>query len=488
MIFGADGSAANTRDESKKRVADRIRRIDHLRRTATIVFRCMSARVEVLPSGELRVRGRAPLLERLSWALYDFSNTIFSMNIATLYFPVWIVAERGATATGWSLATSASSAVVLFAAPYFGARSDVSRRRKPWVVGLTLACVAVTALLDPLSRARLPPGTQVVILLAAFALADVAYQLALPFYNAMMPELVAPAEHGRLSGLGTGLGYAGSIAGVLFAAPFVSGRWSVGGASGRQAAFLPTAALFLFFSLPLFLFCRDHVPRPRSERPDIRFREIAAKIAEAFRETRKYPGLRRFLFASYLYQDALGTAIAFMAIYAVKVLGLAKGEEVRLFAALTIPAIVGSFLAGLASDRIGPRRTLFLVLWGWIAGLAAIALAPTLSAFWIGGALLGFVFGGIWSVERPLLLTLVPDAEAGRFFGLLVLSARAAAIAGPLVWALVADRLFGSFGVGVGYRAAVASLILFMLGAILLLRGVPDRQGRFAPSAVAEGE
>jgi MFS transporter, UMF1 family len=432
----------------------------------------MSSRVAVLPSGELRVLERAPRLERLSWALYDFANTIFSMNIATLYFPVWIVTERGASATQFSIATSVSATVVLLAAPYFGARSDVSRRRKPWVVGLTLACVAGTALLGLLSAAS------VFVLLATFAVADVAYQLALPFYNAMMPELVPEKEHGRLSGLGTALGYVGSIAGVLMVAPFVSGAWRLGGASGRPAAFVPTAALFLLFSLPLVFVCRDNVPRPRSERRAVPFSEIVRKIAEAFRETRKYPGLRRFLFASYLYQDALGTAIAFMAIYAVKVLGLAKGEETRLFVALTIPAVIGSFLAGFVSDRVGPRRTLLVVLWGWILGLAAIAAAPNLSAFWVGGALLGFVFGGIWSVERPLLLTLVPDAEAGRFFGLLVLSARAAAIAGPLVWALVADRLFGRFGPAIGYRAAVFSLVFFMAGAILLLRGVPDARLR----------
>src|SRR6478672_5922086 len=29
---------------------------------------------------------RAPWRERASWALYDFANTIFSMNVATLYF------------------------------------------------------------------------------------------------------------------------------------------------------------------------------------------------------------------------------------------------------------------------------------------------------------------------------------------------------------------------------------------------------------------
>src|SRR4029450_6261292 len=147
----------------------------------------------------------------------------------------------------------------------------------------------------------------------------------LPFYNAMMPELAPEPEHGRISGLGTALGYVGSIAGVLAVPPFVSGTWRIGGSTvlaGRPAAFVPTAVLFLVFSLPLFLFCRDHVPRPPRERETVRFREIVRKIAEAFRETRKNPGLRGFLFASYLYQDALGTAIAFMAIYAVKVLGL----------------------------------------------------------------------------------------------------------------------------------------------------------------------
>src|SRR5438067_12917309 len=147
VIFGADGSAANTRDESKKRVADRIRRIDHLRRTATIVFRCMSARVEVLPSGELRVRGRAPLLERLSWALYDFSNTIFSMNIATLYFSAWLIADLGHSNTLYAVVNGIASALVVVSIPIFGAVSDGTQRRKPRVVGFTLVASISTVVM-----------------------------------------------------------------------------------------------------------------------------------------------------------------------------------------------------------------------------------------------------------------------------------------------------------------------------------------------------
>ena len=52
------------------------------------------------------------------------------MNVVTLYFAVWLVTERGATNTAYSVATSLSSVAVLLLAPWIGAVSDASRRRK----------------------------------------------------------------------------------------------------------------------------------------------------------------------------------------------------------------------------------------------------------------------------------------------------------------------------------------------------------------------
>ena len=68
--------------------------------------------------------------------------------------------------------------------------------------------------------------------LAAFVLANFAYQAAQPFYNAMMPELVPVEERGRLSGFGTAIGYVGSIVGVLLVMPFFNG--TLAGASDAQ--------------------------------------------------------------------------------------------------------------------------------------------------------------------------------------------------------------------------------------------------------------
>ncbi len=51
-------------------------------------------RVSITPGGEIVVSKAAPRAEIVSWALYDFANTIFSMNIVTLYFAVWIITAK----------------------------------------------------------------------------------------------------------------------------------------------------------------------------------------------------------------------------------------------------------------------------------------------------------------------------------------------------------------------------------------------------------
>src|SRR5688500_20372826 len=87
-------------------------------------------------------------------------------------------------------------------------------------------------------------------------------------------------------------------------------------------------------------------------------------------------------------------------------------------------------------------------------------LVPNKPSFWAVGVGIGLIFGGVATSERPLLLTLVPDIEAARFFSLMVLSARAAAIVGPFLWGITVDGLLPSFGTGLAYRAGVFTVIV----------------------------
>ena len=448
----------------------------------------------------------APARERLSWALYDFANTVFSMNIATLYFAAWLVGDLGHSNTLYATVNGIASALVVISIPLFGAISDATQRRKPWVVGFTLIACASTVLIAVLGQTGLPligegvvgtrssslfsPGVALFGVLVAFTIANYTYQGAQPFYNAMLSELVPVDHRGRLSGMGTAFGYIGSIVGVLLTFPFFTGSLPILGTlpdhvvtvlrsavpftthGGRVSTFVPTAILFLLFSLPLALFCRDHnVARGKKRIP---WREAFRDVRQTLKEAKKYPGTMRFILTSFLYQDAMGTIIANMALYAIFAMGFRKGSEATLFVILTIPAVIGSYGIGRLVDRFGPKRTLSWVLAGWVLLLIAMIVVPTRNAFWIVGACIGLIYGGVSTAERPLLLSLVPDVEAGRFFSLMVLSSRAAAVVGPFIWAFAVDGLSPSMGTGFAYRAGVATVAIGMVLALLMLRGVPD--------------
>ncbi|HJQ19765.1 MAG TPA: MFS transporter [Gemmatimonadaceae bacterium] len=460
-------------------------------------------------SGEARVPRRAPARERWSWAFYDFANTMFSMNILTLYFAVWMVSDLGASSTSYAAANAIASALVVVAIPVLGALSDARRRRKWWVVNFTiLSCVACAAI-GIFGQTRLPVVGEQVIgpattapgwhaggadlrwVLLAFIVANFAYQAAQPFYNAMMPELAPADEQGRLSGFGVALGYVGSILGVLLVIPFFTGGFPVVGAlsthvmdtlrripftshGGRVSTFVPTALLFLLFTLPLVFFCRDHDPAPRST--GVAWRQAFQQVVHTLRDARRHPGALRFIIVTLIYQDAVGTIVGFMTLYAVKAVGFTKGAETTLFMVLTVPAIIGSFFYGWLADRNGPKRALSATLALWTLLLVLMIALPGKAAFWAVGFAIGLNFGGVNATERPVLLSLVPDVEAGRYFSLLLLSARAAAIVGPLVWSLTVDGLEKPLGTGVAYRAAVATVAIMFGIAWWLLRSVPDRR------------
>jgi UMF1 family MFS transporter len=458
-------------------------------------------------TGELNP-AMAPARERISWALYDFANTVFSMNIATLYFAAWLVSDLGRSNTLYATVNGIASLLVVISIPIFGAISDATQRRKPWVVGFTLVACLATVMIAILGQAGLPiigegvvsknltpiagitPSTALIGVLAAFTIANYAYQGAQPFYNAMLPELTPVDHRGRLSGMGAAFGYAGSITGVLLTFPFFTGALPVLGAlparavatlravvpftehGGRVSTFVPTALLFLLFSMPLFLFCRDH--NVVSKRAQVAWKQAFHDVRQTLAEAKRYPGTIRFILTSFLYQDAMGTIISNMALYAIFAMGFRKGAEATLFVILTVPAVIGSYGIGRLVDRYGPKRTLSWVLAGWVVLLIAMIIVPTRGAFWIVGASIGLIYGGVSTAERPLLLSLVPDVEAGRFFSLMVLSSRAATVVGPFVWALAVDGLTPSMGIGFAYRAGVATVAIGMALAVVMLRGVPD--------------
>jgi UMF1 family MFS transporter len=395
---------------------------------------------------------RGPLV---AWALYDFANTTFSLNVVSRYLPLLVVEDLHGRDLDVSIAYSASMIAVALAAPLLGAVSDFSGRRIPYLALTTALSVAATALMAL--------GRPLPLVLVLFAVANFFYQVALVVYDALLANVSDESTRGFASGLGVGLGYGGTILSLYTVAP-IAERW------GKPAAFPATAVLFALFALPCLLLVRDH-PRGPLWRPGLAG-ETVARVRRTFRRLGTIPGLGRFLIAHFLYTDAVNTVVLFMAVYATKVGGFTSPEVTHLLAISTVFAIVGAFAAGPLVDRIGARRALYAALALWTVALG-LALVADRGLFFVVGGCTGAALGALWSADRVLMFRLSPPASLGELYGIYGMVGRFAAITGPLVWGLVVYALedTGTFA----YRAAIGSLLVMLLAGAWVLRRVPAR-------------
>jgi UMF1 family MFS transporter len=375
------------------------------------------------------------------------------MNIVSMYFPLWITHEMGGEDIDYSIALSVSMVLAGLSMPVVGAASDRLRRRLPFLVAFTLISVIATAALFI--------SNSLVLALIIFAVANFGYQTALVPYDSMLPEVSRGRSIGMVSGLGVGLGYLGSIGGLLMVKPFVD-------ASGRAASFIPTAVLFLVFSLPVFFLVREQGGEPTKRPLDIR--RQYRKVWLTLNNTRRYPGLLRFLIANIVFSDAVNTIIVFMSIYASKVIGM-DDKSIRTFLiASTVFAAAGSWLAGLLTKKFGGKRALTAALGLWLFTLLLAAGSQSVTVFWAVGPLAGVSLGGTWVASRTLVAELTPARKLGEVYGLYNLGGKFGYVIGPLVWGGIV-KVFEPLGL-IRYRIAVMSLALFIAAAIFVLRKV----------------
>jgi MFS transporter, UMF1 family len=421
----------------------------------------------------------------VGWVLYDLANTIFSMGIVSLNFPLWIHdavgPEKADARTG--VITAISMGLIFFASPLLGAMTDRARRRMPFLVASTLICIGFTALLGRL-------GFYWTALF--FIVANIAYQAGTQFYDAMLPEVSTEENRGRIGGIGVGIGYFGSYLAVGL------GLWL--GTGDKPLLFLSIAIAFLVFSIPCFLFVKERGnPKPRPINFEM-IRNSTNQTMQTLRASRAYPGLLRFLIGRVFYTDPINTVITFMSLYTVNVavasgLTQAGGEkraQVILTFAITF-AILGGFFWGWLTDKHGPKRTLNHVLRCWMAIFAGAACVGLLGlpiwTMYAVAASAGFCLGGVWASDRPYMLRLTPPDRIGEFYGLYGMVGRFSAVTGPLIWALVTSIAIKQldFKPVQAQGIAILVLLLLMLVSYWTLQPVSDHRRDWESAAEETG-
>lgn len=394
-----------------------------------------------------------------SWIAYDLANTIFSMGIVSVYFSLWVRDSVGADRADavYGDITAISMGLIFIISPLLGAMTDRAARRMPFLVVSTVLCVGCTLLLG---RVAFWPT------MILFVVANAAYQAGLQFYDAMLPDVSTEENRGRISGIGVGIGYLGSFVAI--------GLGLALGTDDKPLLFALIAIAFLGFALPSFFFVKERGnPNPREVFSLQMVKESTAQTIATLKGGKEYPGLLRFLLGRVFYTDAINTVIAFMGLYVVNIaiatgLDTAAGEKAAQLVMLSAIsfAVIGGFAWGRLTDRLGPRRTLDLVLWLWVATFvlaAAVGIfALPIIFLYVVATMAGVALGGIWSADRPLMLRLTPPDRVGEFYGLYGMVGRFSAIVGPIVWANVARLATGVFGVAPTVAQGINILVLLI--------------------------
>ncbi len=437
--------------------------------------------------------GRPHVITRrsvVSWVLYDLGNTIFSMNIVSLYFSLYVQDEVGPGRVNWvfTLTTAISMGLIFVLSPVLGALTDHAPRRIPFLIVATAVCVGFTALLGQ-GGLRLS--------LVCFVIANVGYQAGLQFYDALLPEVSTEETRGWIGGLGIGLGYIGSYVGVGTGLLMLQGMHT-----GKPALFQVTALLFLLFALPAFIWIRER-GNPAAKR--FTWRAIGAavrQVEQTLRHSRRYPGLLRFLIGRMFYTDSINTVIAIMGLYVTnlaKQAGLTKaaGEsyaQLIMLVSITF-AILGGLVWGKITDRIGPKRTLSIVLRLWMCVYLAAALMGLLmqklhiplGCFYVIACATGLALSGTWTADRPYMLRLTPPARIGEFYGLYGMVGRFSAITGPLLWGLIVGWLFER-NPEVGQPVGVLMMLVLVVVSYVILLPVSDQRREWSGEDVLPAE
>jgi UMF1 family MFS transporter len=402
------------------------------------------------------------------WTLFDFANTSFSVLIVavgySLYFKEIVAGGAGRGDFFWGVAVSLSMLVTALIAPLLGAASDFAHLRKRFLLGFTLVSIIATASLYTIEPGMIFLGT------LFFIIANVGFEGGIVFYDAFLPLLTSERTYGRVSGYGFAMGYVGSLASLLIAMPLYAGGFSAENLHNVKLSFLLAAAMFLVFSTPLFIFLRDHKRR---------FPEKISYIKAGYRrvkDTLTHLRLHRqvalFLIAFFIYNDGILTVISFASIYAKESLAFSLEEILLLFALVQASAIIGSLITGVATDKVGPKKTVTATLVMWMLVVVAAYIVREKSLFYLVGAVAGAAMGGSQSASRSFMALLTPPEREAEFFGFYDgLCGKASAVLGTFI--------FGALSWATGsQRIAIISIgIFFILGAYILQR-VEDPFGK----------
>ncbi|EOR26907.1 hypothetical protein A499_00900 [Niallia nealsonii AAU1] len=406
----------------------------------------------------------------LSWALYDAANTIFSSNINTIFFPLYLQeivgsdeVQKQIASTFISYANALASFLLVIFTPLFGVIMDRTGKKKKYIVILTLLTVIGTIAMGifsfiPFTQMMFGIPMSLILVILFFVLSKFTYHSSLVFYDTMISDLGTKEQIPLISGFGVAIGYFGTLIGLSVYLFMDDGAYN--------QSFIPTGILFLLLSLPLFIFIKD---TPKENVPKQSVLSGYREILETFKQMKNYRKIFIFMLAYFFLNDALATTIAMMSVYANAVIGISTGKFIILYLVSTIASIIGSFIFGYITKSVGAYRGVRYVGILLVIALIIATIAWNEGLFWVAGSLFGVALGSMWVTTRTYIVEITPEEKRGQFFGLFAFSGKVSSILGPLLYGTITFA-FADLGNTASRMALGSLIILTIIGLVIHTR------------------
>ncbi len=422
--------------------------------------------------------------ERVAWYLYDFGNSAYASVVLLAVYSAYFKNNVVGGAEGsrlWGLTISIAMILVAIAAPIMGAIADYSGAKKKFLLFFTIVSVLFTALLFFTQK-----GT-IALAIGLFLLAEIGYRVAQVFYDALLPEIAAPAEMGRVAGTGWAVGSAGGIVILLVILPPI--LMTDSNLIVVRGALVATAVFFALSAIPIFRWLKERA-QPQSLPHGENYLSVAFKqLKETIQAARGFKEFLKFMLAYLIYNEGVIIALDFAAILGAVLFGLEQTGLIIFFIIVQATNVVGAIMFGNLQDRIGGKRALTISIMLMVACILALYFAQNQTHFFIIGAVVGVAMAGVQSVSRAMVATFTPPGKSGEFFGFFALTGRTSSFIGPAVFGFLAAELtlwYEAQGQSLvlaeqsGHRLATLSIAAFLILGWALMSFVNEKKAREA--------
>ncbi len=414
----------------------------------------------------------------LEMSVYWFALSFLWSGMITIVIQTLVkqfVGDQKDLYLGWTLGSGAFVSTIV--CMVVGALSDQSRwrmgKRRPYIiVGTLLAAPALVWMAYVHSIAAL---------VVDFCLIQFWVNVATSPYQALVPDLVPKAKQGAASaymGMGSLLGQLGGLilCGMLIARP-----------GGLQIVMI-TLTVLLVASMA---YTAWRIPERTAVNNPAPRTGIVQTVIHSFQfNIRESPDFFWLIASRFVINMGFYSATEFLLYYVEDTLHAPNptGFITQVFVLSTISGLLGNFPAGMLSDKYPKKNVVYVS--AAISGVAALVflLTSSLQVALFGAFLFGMGLGAFSAVDWALATNLLPDHDEAKHMGIWHVAFTVPQVVAPLVGGLVAYFFNQHFGHGLGYRAVLFSVMIYLFLGTLLLHPIKEHAINKKSGEAATGE